>query len=85
MKSVVSVDDVGRLVLPKRVREALGVFGRSVITIEVVGDKAELSVPPPPKTEVRKKEGRTVFCGPLPEDWDSGDAVSRMRDLRIRR
>ncbi len=30
-----------------------------------------------------RRGGRTVYTGPLPPRWDSGEAVSRMRDRRL--
>jgi len=85
MKTTVTVDDFGRLVLPKSIREALGVFGRTSVVIEMVGDKAEMAVTSPPSKELSRKGGRVVYAGPLPEDWNSGDAVRELRNKRSRR
>ena len=85
MKASVVVDDVGRLVLPKPVREALGVFGRTALVIEVVGEKAEMTLASLPRMDIRRKDGRTVYSGPVPAGWDSGEAVGRMRQQRARR
>jgi len=83
MKTVTTVDAVGRLVLPKSVREAMGVFGRSQVILEVFGGKTQISVAEPPSSPSKRKDGRLVFSGPVPEDWDSGEAVSRMRRQRL--
>jgi bifunctional DNA-binding transcriptional regulator/antitoxin component of YhaV-PrlF toxin-antitoxin module len=40
MKTSVTVDEVGRLVLPKSILEAIGIFGRTVVTVEVAGNAA---------------------------------------------
>lgn len=85
MKTSVMVDDFGRLVLPKPIREALGVFGRTVLVIEVVGEKAEMEIASTPRSDLSRKGGRTVFSGSLPEGWDSGGAVTEMRARRLRR
>lgn len=85
MKMTLAVDSVGRVVLPKSVRESLGIVGRSQILIEVFGGKAEISVASENTPAVHRKNGRTVSSTPLPEGWDSGEAVSRMRDQRLRR
>lgn len=83
MKAVATVDAVGRLVLPKSVREAMGVFGRSQVILEVFGGKTQISVAEPPSSPSKRKGGRLVFSGPVPEEWDSGEAVSRMRRQRL--
>jgi bifunctional DNA-binding transcriptional regulator/antitoxin component of YhaV-PrlF toxin-antitoxin module len=85
MKISAVVDEVGRLVLPKSVREAIGVFGRTTVEIEVVSGTAQISASESGKGATARRRGRTVYDGPLPADWDSGEAVSRMRERRIRR
>jgi len=85
MKLSVVVDEVGRLVLPKSVREAIGIAGRMSVNIEVVSGAAQISAPEHARGPVARRRGRTVYAGPLPADWDSGEAVSRMRQRRIRK
>ncbi len=85
MKTSVTVDEVGRLVLPKEIREAIGVLGRTSVTVEVVGQTAQITAPERPGGAVSRKRGRLVFSGPLPENWDSGEAVLRLRERRLRR
>jgi bifunctional DNA-binding transcriptional regulator/antitoxin component of YhaV-PrlF toxin-antitoxin module len=85
MKTSVVVDEVGRLVLPKDIREAIGVFGRMPVNIEVVGQTACITAPEQQKGAVSRKRGRLVYAGSLPENWDSGEAVLKMRERRVRR
>jgi bifunctional DNA-binding transcriptional regulator/antitoxin component of YhaV-PrlF toxin-antitoxin module len=85
MKTNVLIDEVGRLVLPKTVRDAVGIVGRMTVAVEVVGGVAQISPPPPPSGPIKRKGGRLVYAGTLPRDWDSGEAVSRMREGRTRR
>jgi len=85
MKMTLAVDDVGRVVLPKPVRESLGINGRSRIQLEVFGGRAEISLAAEDTSEVHRTGGRLVSNAPLPEEWDSGDAVARMRNQRLRR
>lgn len=85
MKTSVTVDEVGRLVLPKEIREAIGLVGRTSVTIEVVGQAAQITAPERPSGAVSRKRGRLVFSGPVPKDWESGEAVVRMREPRLRR
>ncbi len=37
------------------------------------------------EAEVARRRGRTVHPSPLTPDWDSGEAVSKMRERRIQR
>ena len=82
------MDEVGRLVLPKNIREAIGVFGvfgRMVVSIEVVDKAAMITVPASAVSSVARKRGRLVHTGPLPQTWDSGQAVLAIRQRRIPR
>lgn len=83
MKATVPIDDVGRMVLPKAIREAMGVFGRGSLNLEVLAGKTQISVSEPPRSETQRKNGRLVFSGPLPAEWNSGNAVIAMRRQRL--
>jgi bifunctional DNA-binding transcriptional regulator/antitoxin component of YhaV-PrlF toxin-antitoxin module len=83
MKATLSIDDVGRIVLPKAIREAMGVFGRGSVILEVLAGKAQISVAEPPRSETQRKNGRLVFLGPLPVEWNSGNAVNAIRRQRL--
>jgi AbrB family looped-hinge helix DNA binding protein len=85
MSVSLSVDEVGRIVLPKPVRDALGISGRTRLKLEVVGDVAQISREAGAAGPVKRKGQRLVFAGSLPDDWDSGAAVGRMRAQRIKR
>jgi len=86
MKTTVLVDEVGRMVLPKSIREAIGISGRMSVNIEIVSGTAQISaLESRPAAAVARRRGRTVYTGSLPSDWDSGDAVSRMREQRLRK
>ena len=79
------MDEVGRLVLPKSIREAIGIVGRTVVSVEVTGNAARITGPQPVRGTVARKRGRLVYAGPLPENWDSGEAVLALRQRRVRR
>jgi len=85
MKTTALVDEVGRMVLPKPVREAIGIYGRMSVSIEIVSGTAHLSVIERRGAGTARRRGRTVYNGPLPRDWDSGEAVSLMRERRSRK
>lgn len=85
VRTTVTVDEVGRLVLPKNIRESIGVFGRMSVHVEVVDNAVRITAPEPVSRAMSRKRGRMVYAGPLPADWDSGEAVLRMRERRLRR
>jgi bifunctional DNA-binding transcriptional regulator/antitoxin component of YhaV-PrlF toxin-antitoxin module len=85
MKTLVVVDEVGRLVLPKEIREAIGVFGRMSLQVEVVDNAARISAPEEPHAPLKRKGKRMVYGGTLPDNWESGGAVLKMRERRVRR
>ena len=85
MKTTVVVDKAGRMVLPKPFREAIGISGRMSVNIEIVSGTARISALDPRSGRVERRRGRTVYAGPLPPNWDSGEAVARVREQRIRK
>lgn len=85
MKASVVVDEVGRLVLPKEIREAMGVFGRTSLNIEVIDNTARISAPEIDAAPLKRKGKRVVYDGALPENWSSGEAVLKIRERRTRR
>ena len=87
MKATVTVDEVGRMVLPKNIREAIGVCGRTTVKIEVVDRAARITAPEArsPIRETGRRRGRLVYTGSVPENWESGEAVLQMRERRLRR
>jgi len=84
VKTTITVDEVGRLVLPKPIRDAIGVSGRMALTVEVVGHAAQIAVPETRAVRVTRQGGRLVYAGPLPKAGDSGEAVLQMRERRLR-
>ena len=78
------MDEVGRLVLPKKLREAIGISGRTSLQAEVVNGAVQIS-PPEAAGALQQRGKRRVFAGKIPEDWDSGQAVLKARASRLRR
>jgi hypothetical protein len=48
MKATVIVDEVGRIVLPKKFLKAIGIFGRTSIHVELVNNAVQVSPLIPP-------------------------------------
>lgn len=72
------------MVLPKPVREAIGISGRTSVSIEIVSGTAQIAPVERRNGTVAQRRGRTVYTGPLPPEWDSGEAIARMRQRRSR-
>ncbi len=85
MKTTVMIDEAGRMVLPKPVRDAMGIAGRTNVNLEMVCGAAQISAPGRRNSAVAQRRGRTVYTGALPPDWDSGEAVVRLRERRLRK
>ena len=85
MKAAITVDEVGRLVLPKNIRLAIGLTGRATVSVEVVGRSVHITPPEQSSGPVSRKRGRIVYAGQLPKGWHSGEAVIEMRERRLRR
>ncbi|WP_354699221.1 Antitoxin VapB40 [Paraconexibacter sp. AEG42_29] len=80
----VAIDDAGRLVIPKRLRDELGVQAAAELDIHAVDGHLELSVPDP-QTEVQVRDGFPVFATrDGREEALTGDAT-RAAIERIRR
>lgn len=84
MKTTIIVDEVGRIVLPKEIREAIGVSGRAALQAEVVNGTVQISVPEAAGSMQRRGK-RRVYAGKLPQDWESGQAVLKARARQLRR
>jgi bifunctional DNA-binding transcriptional regulator/antitoxin component of YhaV-PrlF toxin-antitoxin module len=84
MRTTIVVDEVGRLVLPKAIREAIGVSGRAALQAEVVNGTVQIGLPEAAGS-LQRRGKRRVHTGTLPEDWDSGEAVLKARARRLRR
>jgi len=84
MRTTIIVDEVGRAVLPKEIREAIGVSGRTVLQAEVVNGAVQIS-PTEAAGPIEERGKRRVFPGKLPADWDSGEAVLKLRARRVQR
>ena len=57
MKTTVTVDEVSWLVLPKNIRETIGVSGRRAVTVEVVGHATRITAPEPSRGAVSRTRG----------------------------
>ncbi len=78
MKTIISMDSSGRLVLPKRIRQSLNVPRNAVFEAEVLGNRLELTLTEAPHAKLRRKGTLLV----VPKQGVAADAVKGLEDTR---
>lgn len=78
MIATITMDEAGRLALPKDIREHLHLAPGSMVKAEVVGDRIELS-PEAPAVKFVREKGLRVVVG-----WEGFDAAEAVREARER-
>jgi len=80
-ETTVQIDQAGRMVLPKPVRDRFRLRGGDTLAIEVRGDAIELR-PTRATGELKRVNGVLVFTGPGPLE-NGEDFVAQSREERI--
>ena len=78
MKTLIPMDTVGRLVLPKRIRLLLNTPRTAVFEAEVLGNRLELTLAEPEPVRLRRK-GKLLI---VPRRGAAVDAVQGVADTR---
>ncbi len=81
MKTTISMDPSGRLVLPKNIRKSLNAPQRAIFEAEVLGNRLELTLAQPPDGKLRRK-GKLLI---VPRQGVAFDAVEAVDEIRKRR
>jgi AbrB family looped-hinge helix DNA binding protein len=76
MKTTITLDKAGRIVIPKRVREKMRLREGSRLALELVGDHIELKHEAN-QAQIEKRGKRSVIVG-----WQGLDAVEATREAR---
>ena len=71
-----TIDAAGRIVIPRAIREQIGVYGATDVEIEV--DGAAVRIEPASDGELVEEDGRLV--SPASGTVVTADAVERLRD-----
>ncbi len=78
MKTLIPMDPVGRLVLPKSIRRSLNAPRTAVFEAEVLGNRLELTLTEPAPANLRRK-GKLLV---VPKQGVVADAVQAVADTR---
>jgi len=78
MKTTISMDASGRLVLPKRIRQSLNAPRSAVFEAEVLGNRLELTLAEPAPARLHRK-GKLLI---VPKQGVAADAVRAVGDTR---
>jgi len=78
MKTTISMDAFGRLVLPKSIRQSLNVPRKAVFEAELLGNRLELTLAEVSPAKLRQK-GKLLV---VPKQGVACDAVKAVEDTR---
>jgi bifunctional DNA-binding transcriptional regulator/antitoxin component of YhaV-PrlF toxin-antitoxin module len=78
MKTLITMDPSGRLVLPKSIRQSLNTPRTAVFEAEVLGKRLELTLAEPEPAQLRRK-GKLLV---VPRQGAAVDAVKAVDDTR---
>jgi len=78
MKTLISMDPFGRLVLPKNIRQSLNTPRTALFEAEVLGNRLELTLAEPEPAKFRRK-GKLLV---VPKQGVAVDAVNAVEDTR---
>jgi AbrB family looped-hinge helix DNA binding protein len=81
MSTLIAVDEEGRMVLPKAIRESLHLQGKAVLAANLIDDRIELKPVSEQALPVRRK-GRFLVIKATGQAFDSVSALAESRDER---
>ena len=83
MSFIITIDQAGRLVLPKAVRDRFNLRKGSKIELQTVGDHVELKpVVEEEEVTLLEKNGRLIIPASSDETFDAAEAVRADREER---
>jgi len=82
MENIITMDQVGRLVLPSRIRKALQVSSPAAFKAEVMGNKVELTLVAPESGAVLKKRRGLLVVSTGGKKFNATGAVRIVREGR---
>lgn len=85
MKSALTVDAAGRVVLPSEVRRRLSLHAGSRLRLAIVADRIELTPEPDAEPRYATTPSRRRVLAPAAAPFDAADATRAERDAQARR
>jgi bifunctional DNA-binding transcriptional regulator/antitoxin component of YhaV-PrlF toxin-antitoxin module len=82
MDNIVTMGQVGRLVLPSRIRKALQVSSPAAFKVEVMGNKVELTLIAPESGAIVKKRWGLLVVSTGGKKFNAAEAVRIVREER---
>ncbi len=82
MKITIPMDQSGRLVLPKKIRQSLNAPSTALFNAEVLGNRLELTLAEPESTRLRRK-GKLLVVSKQGVAASAAKAVQETRDDRF--
>jgi AbrB family looped-hinge helix DNA binding protein len=82
MTTILSLDNAGRIIIPKAIRDKLHLGPGTSLQAEVIGDRIELTQVPP-EIRLEKKGKRRVVVGTGP--FNAAEAVAEAREEYLSR
>ena len=85
MSQTITIDQAGRIVLPKAVRQRLNLGPASRLTLDVVAQRIELTPQPQADAELLVTPGKRTVLRPTGKAFDAAAATRAERDAQSRR
>lgn len=85
MSQTITIDQAGRIVLPKAVRQRLNLGPGSRLTLDVVAQRIELTPQPQADAELLVTPGKRTVLRPTGKAFDAAAATRAERDAQSRR
>lgn len=85
MSHAITMDQAGRIVLPKEVRRRLHLEPGARLTLDVVAQRIELTPEPQGSAELQQTAGRRMVLRPTGKAFDAAAATRAERDAQSRR
>jgi AbrB family looped-hinge helix DNA binding protein len=83
MSDILQIDNAGRVVIPKAVRDRYGLTpGRRLVLIDT-GEALQLQPEGTGSGVVHNPDGSVEFTGHLPPNFDWSDAIAQVRNERL--